>query len=140
MRQRRARLQHTSNSRQQNSARLPRYIAASILFPFSHVPQFATEFSDQDRKQVEQLFSLCDTNGDGQLSFQELLNVIRDMGVVGSRAEVESLFQQLDTNGDGAITYVLHHSSRVYQPTPALPALKSLFAACVYLIKLYQCL
>lgn len=66
---------------------------------------FIEQVNDGQSKVIRELFSLCDNNGDGKISREELNSVMKDLGVATSDAEVNVLFDHLDIDKDGVISF-----------------------------------
>ena len=54
---------------------------------------------------MQKVFQAMDTNGDGQLSEDELLQVLRKCGYNLTRQQVKKLATNLDKDGDGHISF-----------------------------------
>merc|ERR1712232_53560 len=64
----------------------------------------AHHIDDAKIKQLRGTFEAMDTNGDGELSFEEIKVGFRNSGL-GDFEEMKKLFDQLDTDGSGSIGY-----------------------------------
>ena len=64
------------------------------------------ELPAEEREELEQLFSMMDKNGDGELSSDELYEALTELGVNGgevSREHVEAMMKAGDADGNGQI-------------------------------------
>jgi len=69
--------------------------------------KFVEEFSPSEsvsRAHAMELFNMCDKDGDGQITIEELSSVMKELNVQTTRAQVKFLFHQLDQNHDGVIS------------------------------------
>eukprot|EP01126_Amoeba_proteus_P029794 TRINITY_DN2942_c0_g1_i18.p1 TRINITY_DN2942_c0_g1~~TRINITY_DN2942_c0_g1_i18.p1 ORF type:complete len:181 (-),score=51.10 TRINITY_DN2942_c0_g1_i18:594-1136(-) len=55
---------------------------------------------------MKELFTMCDTDGDGELTKIELGKVMKDLGMVFNDNELETMFHQLDTDNNGSVSCV----------------------------------
>jgi Ca2+-binding EF-hand superfamily protein len=53
---------------------------------------------------VKHLMNRFDSNGDGRISFEELSNGVRSLGIILTSAERQSLMKKFDANLDGEIS------------------------------------
>lgn len=59
----------------------------------------------KDVKLMKDLFSMCDMDGDGELTKVELGKVIEDLGIDASKADLDNLFKQLDADNNGTVCF-----------------------------------
>lgn len=57
------------------------------------------------RQSLKEMFRMCDSDGDGNLSLQELSRVLRELNIQTTARERTELFQQLDLDGNGSISF-----------------------------------
>jgi len=75
--------------------------AKKPLRKHSSISEFVSGFSDETGKE---LFSMCDKDGDGQVTAKELLSVMqKDLHMHVGKEEFEALWQALDENHDGRV-------------------------------------
>eukprot|EP01104_Vermistella_antarctica_P000561 TRINITY_DN10713_c0_g1_i2.p1 TRINITY_DN10713_c0_g1~~TRINITY_DN10713_c0_g1_i2.p1 ORF type:complete len:486 (-),score=114.71 TRINITY_DN10713_c0_g1_i2:78-1535(-) len=53
---------------------------------------------------LDELFSMCDKDGDGLITADELEEIMSELGISATPTEVVTLFSNLDTDGDGTIS------------------------------------
>jgi len=51
----------------------------------------------------ERFFAEADADGSGELTMQELINMLKKQGYKGSDSDIKAYFRQCDTSGDGKI-------------------------------------
>lgn len=68
------------------------------------VGQAQDEETEQQLREVQEVFALFDADGSGALSAAEVQRALRILGVTLSADEVALLVQEIDANGDGEIT------------------------------------
>ncbi|PSC74754.1 Calmodulin [Micractinium conductrix] len=66
--------------------------------------QAKDEETEQQLREVQEVFALFDADGSGLLSVGELQRALRILGVRLSRPEAELLMQEVDADGDGEIS------------------------------------
>ena len=73
------------------------------------IPDYLMEISDPDYdvKAAQEWFHLEDTNGDGEITTRELLNIARKVGMSEAEAEqtVLGYYMSADKNGDGKLSW-----------------------------------
>ncbi|GKA27968.1 calcium-binding allergen Ole e 8-like protein [Tanacetum coccineum] len=57
-----------------------------------------------DKEEIMTIFNRFDTNGDGKISEDELINVLKSLGSDTSPEEVKRILTETDTNSDGFIS------------------------------------
>ena len=60
--------------------------------------------SEERRAELTQQFQTIDTNGDGDISREEVHAYFTAQGVANVEQAVEEMFQKYDANGDGVIS------------------------------------
>merc|ERR1711892_144895 len=59
----------------------------------------------RQRREVRQLFSQADINGDGKLTPEEWLNLLNMAGINATKEEVEIFFSTMDRDFDGRLSF-----------------------------------
>ena len=54
---------------------------------------------------IYRAFRVMDDNNSGDLTFEEFINGVRDMGMNLTDDEITEMFRQFDTDGSGSIKY-----------------------------------
>ncbi|KAI3497857.1 hypothetical protein L2E82_13801 [Cichorium intybus] len=57
-----------------------------------------------DKEEVKIIFNRFDTNGDGRISEEELIGVLKSLGSDTSPDEVKRIMSEIDTDSDGSIS------------------------------------
>ncbi|KAL9998819.1 putative EF-hand domain-containing protein [Helianthus debilis subsp. tardiflorus] len=57
-----------------------------------------------DKEEVKKIFNRFDTNGDGQISEDELIDILKSLGSDTSHDEVKRVMAEIDANSDGFIS------------------------------------
>ncbi|KAL4586670.1 hypothetical protein LXL04_011312 [Taraxacum kok-saghyz] len=57
-----------------------------------------------DREEIKVIFNRFDTNGDGSISEEELIGVLKSLGSDTSPDEVKRIMKEIDTDSDGSIS------------------------------------
>ncbi|PWA40405.1 Calcium-binding EF-hand [Artemisia annua] len=57
-----------------------------------------------DKEEIKTIFNRFDTNGDGKISEDELINVLKSLGSDTSSEDVKRILTETDTNSDGFIS------------------------------------
>merc|ERR1712157_706784 len=60
---------------------------------------------NSQRAEIEQTFKVFDKNGDGKITFDELKEVLTQLGEEVTDKDVSDMIKEADTNGDGAIDF-----------------------------------
>lgn len=71
---------------------------------FSYRTEFRT-FCQRAERQLFDLFSSIDTDGDGKLDKKELQTAFRSAGLTVSGQRLSNFFQEMDHNNDGYVTF-----------------------------------
>jgi len=66
---------------------------------------FANNLSFKEKKVIQDLFKMCDKDGDGEISQTELAEMMKGLGIKHTDKELESMFLQLDNDQSGSITF-----------------------------------
>lgn len=71
------------------------------------IVMYTTENSSNEemKKQAAELFALLDQNGDGKVSVEELMNSIKDSGVLLSQQELKTIINEVDSDKNGWIDF-----------------------------------
>lgn len=71
------------------------------------IVNYTTENSSNEemKKQAAELFALLDQNGDGKVSVGELVNSMKDSGVLLSEQELKTIINEVDTDKNGWIDF-----------------------------------
>ncbi|WOG96821.1 hypothetical protein DCAR_0416158 [Daucus carota subsp. sativus] len=59
----------------------------------------------QDHDEIKRVFDRFDTNSDGQLSSDELAEVLKNLGTAPSPEEIARMMEEIDTDKDGFISF-----------------------------------
>lgn len=65
----------------------------------------ASQLTAKEKAEYQEMFALFDTNGDGQISIDELQEAMQSLGYSKSREEMETMMKRVDTNGDMCIGF-----------------------------------
>merc|ERR1711933_717519 len=60
---------------------------------------------NSQRAEIEQTFKVFDKNGDGKITFDELKEVLTQLGEEVTDKDVMDMIKEADLNGDGAIDF-----------------------------------
>merc|ERR1711997_937580 len=60
---------------------------------------------NSQRAEIEQTFKVFDKNGDGKITFDELKEVLTQLGENVTDKDVADMIKEADLNGDGAIDF-----------------------------------
>lgn len=63
------------------------------------------ELDDQDYEELESLFDLNDSDGNGRIDFGEFCQLLANLGADMSREELEIGFSDIDANASGEIDF-----------------------------------
>jgi Ca2+-binding EF-hand superfamily protein len=69
------------------------------------IANFLNSLKEEQIKEIRELFKLCDTDGDGVITKEELSKLMADLGVETTKADFEVFFKNLDINDDGKIEF-----------------------------------
>lgn len=72
-----------------------------------------SRMKDEEVRNLKEIFSAMDKNGDGQLSLEEVKEGMLKIGLDSSM--IEDLFKKMDTDGSGTIAYTEFLSSTIQQ-------------------------
>ena len=64
-------------------------------------------FSKKEEALLSEAFSILDKNGDGEISCQELQQIMATVGKSRTKQEVEQIMKRVDKDGNGTVTLSL---------------------------------
>lgn len=67
--------------------------------------EMANNLSKQEILDLSGAFSICDKEGDGAISTEELGNVLKFLNQNPSEAELEKMINEIDPNGEGNLDF-----------------------------------
>jgi calmodulin len=64
-----------------------------------------SQFSDEQISDLKELFSMCDEDGDGNVSKSQLWNVMQKLQLSISKEQFATFWNDLDKQRDGMLTF-----------------------------------
>merc|ERR1711988_931919 len=89
-----------------------------------------TGLSEEELSEFREIFNLVDSDGSGEISREELGELISTLGLKASQEELDRMIDEIDKDGDGTIDFnefcsvMSHRVSQTYTPEEVKHAFK----------------
>merc|ERR1712010_57764 len=86
--------------------------------------------SEEELSEFREIFNLVDSDGSGEISREELGELISTLGLKASQEELDRMIDEIDKDGDGTIDFnefcsvMSHRVSQTYTPEEVKHAFK----------------